>query len=280
MARTKECDMAEITIRKSVTTTIARSMILILLLSVVITSFSLLTLASSLNDAAAVNTSGSLRMQSYRLAYDIVRDSPLYEQHVQKFEQSLLSPELTLLNNWAVPQNIIIHYEDLIGRWLKLKPELLGNDRQFYLEQVALFVNDIDQFVFELQKFSEDKLQTLAIVSSVGLGLILCISLFLIHFTQRKIVNPLHALVQASQQIQSKKFDVVLPPLTPNELGVLSESFASMAADLKALYDGQEQMIEEKTRRLTQANKSLGVLYDCSTSFPTVSWAGTTLRKC
>ncbi|WWE61912.1 nitrate/nitrite two-component system sensor histidine kinase NarQ [Parasalinivibrio latis] len=240
-------------------------MVLILLLSVVITSFSLLTLASSLNDAAAVNTSGSLRMQSYRLAYDIVRDSALYEQHVGKFEESLLSPELTLLNNWAVPEEIIIHYEDLIGKWVRLKPELLGNDREFYLEQVALFVNDIDRFVFELQKFSEDKLQTLAIVSSAGLGLILCISLFLIHFTQRKIVNPLHALVLASQQIQSKNFNISVPPVTQNELGVLAYSFRSMATDLKTLYDDQEQMIEEKTRSLTQANKSLGVLYDCST---------------
>ena len=47
---------------KPVTATIARAMLVILLLSVTTTSFALLTLASSLNDAEAVNVSGSLRM--------------------------------------------------------------------------------------------------------------------------------------------------------------------------------------------------------------------------
>ncbi|MEI8611527.1 type IV pili methyl-accepting chemotaxis transducer N-terminal domain-containing protein [Enterovibrio sp. Hal110] len=65
----------KISVKRSVTTTVARSLIAILLLAVIITGFSIITLASSLNDAAAINTSGSLRMQSYRIAYDISVDS-------------------------------------------------------------------------------------------------------------------------------------------------------------------------------------------------------------
>ncbi|MDD1793080.1 nitrate/nitrite two-component system sensor histidine kinase NarQ [Enterovibrio sp. ZSDZ42] len=255
----------EIEVKQSVTTTVARALLVILLLAVLITGFSIITLASSLNDASAINTAGSLRMQSYRVAYDIVVDSPLLPEHVQSFEYSLLSPELLLLDNPAVPTSIRQQYDELITRWMQLRPELLGSDRAFYLEQVGLFVNNIDRFVFELQKHSEDKLQALAISGSIGLGLILATVLFLIQYTQRRIVQPLNTLVRASQQIQRRDFDVVLPPTRSNELGVLSNSFSSMASELKNLYADLESKIESKTQKLTKANLSLNVLYKCST---------------
>ncbi|WP_232313341.1 nitrate/nitrite two-component system sensor histidine kinase NarQ [Enterovibrio coralii] len=217
------------------------------------------------NDAAAVNTSGSLRMQSYRIAYDIVTDSPRYPEHIQMFETSLFSPELQLLDNLAVPEEIRVRYDLLIAQWLKLRPELEGPDRNFYLEQVGLFVNEIDRFVFELQKHSENKLQVLALVSSVGLGLILAVVIFLIHYTQKRIVNPLNQLVKASQNIQNREFDVELPTARSNELGVLSDSFGLMANELKELYTDLESKIELKTQKLTKANRALNVLYDCST---------------
>ncbi|MGR5471327.1 type IV pili methyl-accepting chemotaxis transducer N-terminal domain-containing protein, partial [Vibrio astriarenae] len=65
-------------VKKSVTRTIASAMMLILLLSVATTGFAIVTLASSLNDAEAVNVAGSMRMQSYRLAHDIQSESVDY----------------------------------------------------------------------------------------------------------------------------------------------------------------------------------------------------------
>lgn len=254
-----------LTVKRSVTTIVARSLIGVLFLSVIITGFALFTLASSLNDAAAINTAGSLRMQSYRIAYDIVLDSPRYQDHIDSFEASLTSKELTLLDNFAVPNDIRAKYNALISRWFLLRPELESDDRRFYLEQVALFVNDIDQFVYALQQFSEQKLQVLAIVGSISLGLILALALFLIHYTQRRIVNPLNLLVAASQRIQNRDFDIDLPPIRSNELGVLSNSFAIMAGELEELYTNLEQKIESETRKLTKANRSLNVLYACST---------------
>ncbi|EOD78533.1 Nitrate/nitrite sensor protein [Grimontia indica] len=255
----------DIAVKQSVTTIVARSLIGILFLAVIITGFAIFTFASSLNDAAAINTSGSLRMQSYRIAYDIVLDSPRLPEHIESFEASLLSPELVILDNFAVPMEIRERYNSLISRWVLLRPELESQDRGFYVEQVGLFVNDIDRFVYALQQHSENKLQVLAMVGSVGLGLILALVLFLIHYTQRHIVNPLNMLVKASQKIQNREFDAELPPVKNNELGVLSNSFALMANELKGLYSNLEQKIESKTQKITKANQSLNVLYDCST---------------
>ena len=249
---------------KPVTTTIARAMLAILLLSVVTTSFALLTLASSLNDAEAVNVSGSLRMQSYRLAYDIQTQSPYLDAHLDMFEQSLFSPSMTALDHWTVPTNIKMHYYNLIGRWEDLHPLLHDGNEQLFLSEVAKFVDRIDQFVYELQEFSIIKLQVLSVVGGLGLSLILIAALFTIHFTQRKIVTPLNQMVTASEQIQEGKFDLTLDVKSDNELGILAGTFTTMATELGKLYRNLEMKVDEKTRRLRQANDSLQVLYDCS----------------
>ncbi|WEM41682.1 nitrate/nitrite two-component system sensor histidine kinase NarQ [Photobacterium sp. DA100] len=249
---------------KPVTTTIARAMLAILLLSVVTTSFALLTLASSLNDAEAVNVSGSLRMQSYRLAYDIQTQSPHLQAHLDMFEKSLFSPSMAALEHWTVPTNIKMHYYNLIGRWEDLHPLLHNGNERLFLSEVANFVDRIDQFVYELQEFSIIKLQLLSIVGGLGLSLILIAALFTIHFTQRKIVTPLNQMVIASEQIQEGKFDLTLDVKSDNELGILAGTFTTMATELGKLYRNLEKKVDEKTRRLRQANESLQVLYDCS----------------
>ncbi|OZS43778.1 nitrate/nitrite two-component system sensor histidine kinase NarQ [Photobacterium sanguinicancri] len=250
--------------QKPVTTTIARAMLAILLLSIATTSFALLTLASSLNDAEAINVSGSLRMQSYRLAYDIQADSPLFNEHLDQFEQSLFSPSMAALEHWTVPADIQRHYYKLIDRWESLNPSLAIENETRFVQEVATFVDNIDRFVFELQEFSVIKLQILSITGGVGLSLILVIALFTIHFTQRKIVSPLNQLVAASQQVQNGDFDVRIDVKSDNELGILAGIFSKMAAELGKHYRNLEQSVNEKTRRLRHANASLQVLYNCS----------------
>lgn len=249
---------------KPVTTTIARAMLVILLLSVATTSFALLTLASSLNDAEAVNVSGSLRMQSYRLAYDIQTNSPQITEHLDQFEQSLFSPSMAALEHWTVPTDIKVHYYNLIGRWENLHPELYSGDQRIFLSEVANFVDRIDRFVFELQEFSVIKLQVLSIAGGIGLSLILIAALFTIHFTQRKIVSPLNQLVAASERVQNGQFEIALQVKSDNELGILAGTFSKMAAELGKLYRDLEKSVDEKTRRLRHANESLQVLYNCS----------------
>ncbi|UXI02902.1 nitrate/nitrite two-component system sensor histidine kinase NarQ [Photobacterium sp. TY1-4] len=239
-------------------------MLVILLLSVTTTSFALLTLASSLNDAEAINVSGSMRMQSYRLAYDVQTRSPQLPAHLAQFEQSLFSTSMAALEHWTVPDDIKHHYLSLIERWQSLQRLLQRGESQDFLDEIANFVDDIDRFVFELQEFSEIKLQILSIIGGLGLSLILLVALFTIHFTRRKIVAPLNQLVAASEQIQSGRFDVKLAVKSDNELGILAGTFSQMATELGKLYRGMEKTVAEKTRRLRHANESLQVLYQCS----------------
>ncbi len=251
-------------VKKSVTRTIASAMLLILLLSVATTGFAIFTLASSLNDAEAVNVAGSMRMQSYRLAHDIQIRSVDYSSHIDAFEHSIYSPSMKALQHWSVPEDITHDYYRLIIRWHELKSVLRGEDPSQYQLLVAGFVKQIDDFVFKLQNFSEQKLINLAWIGGLGLGGILCASMFVVHFIRLEVVRPLRALVFASERIKNRSFDINLAVSSDNEMGILTRTFNRMATDLGKLYRGLEQAVDEKTRKLQHANQSLEVLYDSS----------------
>lgn len=248
----------------SVITTIGRSMVAILFLVSTTISLALCMLVSSLNDAAAINTAGSLRMQSYRLALDIETQSPLLSTHTVAFEQSLTSPTMRALHHWYVPQKIQDHYTELLLTWRAVRSQLDQMDKDGYLTQVAPFVERIDQFVFELQQSSENKLHLLALISAMGLLLILMVVLFTIQFTQRQIVTPLNQLMAGCKKIKQHQFSLIINNNSDNELGILARTFTQMAADLNKFYADLEHSVNEKTHRLRHANESLQVLYNCS----------------
>lgn len=246
------------------TKTIAQVMLWIVLISIITTSLALITLSSSLKDAEAVNIAGSLRMQSYRLAYDIETNSPELIEHLDKLSQSIKSPSFKALEQWFVPDDIELSYQDILLQWQSLQPSLLSDNKQIYLNKVSIFVDEIDHFVFRLQEFSERKLQLLSFIGALGLSLIVFLSIFIIFFTQRKIVSPLHHLVAASKAMTNGNYSVQVNLHSDNELGQLSDSFNHMAKQVDLSYKELESRVEDKTKKLSQANRSLTTLYQCS----------------
>ncbi len=248
----------------SVTATIARSLVLILIISIITTALALMTLVSSQNDAEAINIAGSLRMQSYRLAFDVETESPLLSTHIEQFEHSLYSAPMKELSYWFTSTEIQQHYNHIVLRWEELHPILKADNNTIFIQHVAPFMNRIDTFVAELQYSSELKIQRLAVIGAVGLSLIFLIVLYTIRYTRQQIVAPLNDLVDACKQVKRKKFRLNLLNNSNNELGILAHTFSRMSSDLEQLYQGLERSVNEKTHRLRHANESLQVLYNCS----------------
>lgn len=251
-------------VERSLIGTIAKAMFSIVMMSFATISFAIITLASSLNDAEAVNVSGSMRMQSYRLAHDIQSSSSDYVSHIESFEHSLFSPSMQALKHWTVPEDIQADYKDIIIRWQELKTILKSDQRADYLKLVAGFVSQIDVFVFKLQQFSESKLIKLAWVGGLGLGGVFLVSVLVVIYTRREVVGPLRNLVVASEQVQNRSFDVQLKTTSRNEMAILTRTFNDMANELGKLYHGLENAVNEKTHKLQHANQSLQVLYESS----------------
>ena len=249
---------------KPVTSFVGKSMSCVIILGLSIMVYSVITLSSSLDDAQLINHSGSMRTQTYRLAMDIVQNSGKTQQHMREFERILYSPAMRKLDSWTIPNDIRNDYHRLIIQWKSVKGMLQGHERAQFLDNVEPFVQQLDRFVLQLQNYNEMKLKRLAWVGFICLVGILLISLWVVRYMGKNVVAPLGQLLKASEDIKFGSFNIKLNTDLPNELGILAKTFNSMASELGKLYRGLELAVDEKTRRLRQANQSLQVLYQSS----------------
>ena len=100
------------TVKRPVSGSLARAFFSMIVLSVMTSAIALMTLASSQRDAEAINIAGSLRMQSYRLGYEMQRASPSLMEHREAWQQTLSAPALQTLNRWYVPDDVKQRYPE------------------------------------------------------------------------------------------------------------------------------------------------------------------------
>ncbi|OQP34696.1 nitrate/nitrite two-component system sensor histidine kinase NarQ [Pantoea latae] len=252
-------------VKRSVTRSIAQALSAIVLLALLTTGLALMTLSSSLRDAEAINLAGSLRMQSYRLAWDSTSNPQRLQQHLLEYAQTLDKPALRDLDRPWVPQEVVSRYQHLRHAWPALQQQLQRGDADLYQQQVANYVGEIDRFVMGLQRYSERKMELVAASSLLGVIAIVALALATIRFSRRQVVRPLNALVTASRYVESGNF--AFPPLVVeqnNELRVLAQTFSAMAARLESHHQALASAVEEKTRDLQEANRTLSLLYESS----------------
>ncbi|HCN96615.1 MAG TPA: nitrate/nitrite two-component system sensor histidine kinase NarQ, partial [Leclercia sp.] len=225
----------------------------------------LFTLASSQRDAEAINLAGSLRMQSYRLGYDIQRGSADLLPHRQAWQQTLNAPALLTLKSWYVPDEVQQRYHLLQLAWQGVNEKLDQGDYAWYQNHMDEYVARIDAFVLSLQHYAEHKIQLVFAISFAGAIGIILLALSTLRRIRQQVVAPLNRLVASSLHIEQGRFDIPVPDTDlPNELGLLSRTFNHMAAELHTLYRSLEISVEEKTHHLHEAHQQLEMLFTCS----------------
>lgn len=252
-------------VKRSVSTSLARAFFYIVLLSLLSTGIAMLTLASSLRDAEAVNVAGSLRMQSYRLGYDLQGDRRELDKHLEQYAQSLSSPALLKTEKFWVPAEVRDRFKVINYAWLEMEEHIRNGDLAWYQAHISGYVEQIDLFVLALQHYAERKMMQVVFASVVGFIAIFTLVFFTLRRFRHQVVAPLNKLMEASASIERGEFDH--PPLNtqlPNELGLLSQTFTRMSGELQKLYRTLEESVQEKTRDLQEANRTLEVLYACS----------------
>lgn len=259
-----------VTVKRPVSGSLAWAFFSIIALSVLSSTVALLTLASSQRDAEAINIAGSLRMQSYRLGYEMQRNSPSLAAHRESWQQTLGAPALQKLDRWYVPDNVKARYQQLHVAWQEMDAHIARSDSAWYQRNIEDFVGRIDAFVLALQHYTEHKIQTVTLLSLAGALGILLLTLFTLRRIRRQVVLPLNNLVAASERIERGEFATPAPDSAlPNELGQLSRAFNHMSAELDTLYRSLEASVAEKTRHLHEAHQQLDMLFKCSQALNT-----------
>ena len=206
------------------------------------------------------------------------------ESLATEFEQRLTNPRLKDVVTDTSRRSIQDAYRLIGERWQQdILPLLFeqgdhapaGNSaeeaRAAFRSRVGGFVADIDNLVRLLEEDAESRIHMLGLFQGVSLFLTLAVAIATLYLLQVDVLGPLHALLDATERAGRGDFTARVSHTGADELGRLGRTFNKMAADLSKIYGELERRVADKTRKLTQRNQSLELLYratQCLTEAP------------
>lgn len=242
-------------------------------------------------DAAAINVAGSLRMQSFKLAFLLQQPdekAPLQEiqQNAAVLSGRLHSNDLSRTLQNHKDDELSRHYDELTTTWhTRIEPafydSLKDRDalREFYGLHVYDFVKDIDSMVKQLQQDSESKIQLLLAIQGASMFLTVIVVFVSMYNLNTSIVTPLRRLLRAAEKIRGGNLQVSLQHDLDDELGQLADTFNQMALELSRMYGDLERKVEEKTQALIRSNQSLQLMYGASRKLAGTPYSNSTLGE-
>ena len=98
-----------------------------------------------------------------------------------------------------------------------------------YHAELKSYVQDVDDFVLELQRFAEQKWISAVSVLCISMLLILAMVSYVIWYMKREVVKPLELMTKAGMQVQMGQFNhIPLDTASNNELGFGESVYANV----------------------------------------------------
>ncbi len=235
----------------------------------------------STGKGSAINVSGSLRMQTYVTALTVAQSGTLsleqrksaIEGALAEFKRRLLSPGLVKGLPKGESDPLRQSYEKLHEAFFqKVEPlaeEVVNNPERTkeFLDYVPTFVDNIDQFVSDLEDELEQRMSWVKVGLITTMVAACFIGALLLWYFQRVFFKPLTELADVASQVRRGNFLARSSYDKKNEIGKLSGSFNYMIEDLARMYQSLEYQVQEKTADLDERNRTLNLLFGLRSIF-------------
>lgn len=228
-------------------------------------------------DALAVNVAGSLRMQSYRLASEIQASdhssdsNEVVSQLIETFERDLTTGVLINQQSLIKDKQLLILYQKVQAGWFEsIKPKLLValKDKQLNIKElnqsIKRFVNDIDMLVSEYQSHAEKNIASIRLIQIIALFCTVILVAFAVVIIKRNIEQPLMRLVAIAKKISHGDLMVRADESGQGELAALGKTINIMIDSIYRSQSQLEEHVKRKTKKLSQSNESLNLLFELS----------------
>ena len=221
------------------------------------------------DDAAAINTAGSLRMATYRLNWQLEANaSPEAIIHLRDDMQRRLSSSALKHMIENDRQSAVARAFDSVNDiWQgQLLPALERGDRVTFQQQSEAFVGQLEHFVLLLQKQSERRQGWQQSIQGAALLMTVVILLVGMFELQNSVITPLQELVGATERFRAGDLNARIEYRSSDELGQMADSFNAMADAIADSHLTLASRVAEKTQQLGQSNAALELLYQSSRS--------------
>lgn len=218
------------------------------------------------SDAYAVNVAGSLRMQSYRMAW-------LTLQHD---ENQLSKAREQLAQTWQHPvfarfisnNDIANQLERARLQWQRADVALSQPlvDMAELETVLQLQIQLLERLVYLIQQDAEQKVRGFRTLQLIALLATVLLSAIVIYWLKVMVEEPLQALTQGAKRVAMGDFTHRLSIENNDELGTLAHSFNKMNDSIAYMYGNLEQRVDKQTETLKQNNITLRFLYKTARS--------------
>lgn len=226
---------------------------------------------NSLGKANAINSAGSLRMMSYRLLSYAEADASAetLNQAASDFQTRLDALEIFVVSRAADYSELPAKFEQVHNSWEKsIAPTLLSLDDKSNAATLKNLDRDISAFVEQINDvvllIEDDLEQKIALLKSLQIALLamtIVVCVVTMWMMKNQVVRPLKDLLRAASRVRDKDFSAKAQHTDQDELGQLGVTFNMMVSEIAETYDNQKRLIEERTRELTDSNRSLELMY-------------------
>lgn len=217
---------------------------------------------------AAINDTGSLRMQTYRLALLHQQNATSTHIHnqIQQFEHTLNTlkngdPQrpLFLPDNPIIEQNLY----NIQQNWQRIKPHFDPHNplQQENTTHIQHFIHSIDELTHTIEQTQSQRLNLLRLFQMLLLVMVLISAAVMVYLLNVWILKPLAKLQTGVHAIHNGQFGVQVPVDKVSEFAELDDGFNQMSNHLQQLYSNLEQQVAEKTQDLASKNQNLETLY-------------------
>ncbi|HJV71584.1 type IV pili methyl-accepting chemotaxis transducer N-terminal domain-containing protein [Ideonella sp.] len=216
--------------------------------------------------AAAVNEAGRLRMMSWRLAAESTVPGADLDPRIERMDATLAllrsgDPARPLFVPWY--DEARRDFDAVLADWAPVR-EAAARHQPVDFDHVTRLVASIDAFVSSIESrlsywttFSRGFQLTM-------IGLAIGGAVLMMYATHLLVLDPLKRLAAALERVSAGDFDARVEVDRQDEFGQLAIGFNAMAERLRALYQGLETRIAEKTASLEAKRERLAALYEMS----------------
>ncbi len=212
--------------------------------------------------AHAINKTGSLRMQSYRLLTMVPFNSES-RRYLDEFEQEQESSTLT---NIVTRERLTPQLDAIKYYWhQQLRPQLeQAQNPDQANPQVIQFVHQLDNLVSAIDHKTEQSLSAIKQQQLIFIILTLVVLAIAVYYLRSRFLTPWRQLLSLSESVGKGDFSQRYNITRNDEMGVLGQTLNTMSDELSQIYSNLELRVKEKTVELQQKNQTLSFLYHTS----------------
>ncbi|MDC1512773.1 histidine kinase [Porticoccaceae bacterium] len=253
----------------SLASTISVALVSIIALGLV-TIFSLMWATDQTDqDAQAINLSGSIRMQTYRIGLATVQqDKLIAKEYMQQLDDTWQHPLFSQQRQEPPADLLGEHFFNAEQHWRTvLRPQIevaLGTQKggpelaQAIDNQLAL----TEKVVSAFQQAAESKIRLLRIIQLTALFLTVILGAVIFNLLKTRLEKPLAQLTDAADRIGKGDYGYQTRIEGSDELALLGSVVNQMSNSVEQIYRDMDDQVKQRTAELNNNNIALEFLFE------------------